>query len=431
MAEMTRPHEDLLAELRPLMFAIAYRMLGSVSEAEDIVQEASLRVLTALRGGMRIESPEAYATTVATRLAIDELRSARARREQYVGEWIPEPLLLRPEQDDPARHAEMADSLSLALLVVLERLPPEQRAVFLLREVFDYGYPEIAVIVGRREEGLRVPAKRRKRLSRGDSTVPGDRLRAERPDHVWAFDFQWGVTEDGRAVKLLCVVGELTPDALAMEAERRIDGDKVIEVLDGIIAQQSRRPQLVSCDYGPRRSSTWQPVGEPVRRKLQQPRPRRAAPRRGVLLPDRRQSDDRGLRVDYNRSRPHRAHAMMTPAAFAANLRHSLLRPTATAAGEGIKQRQLLTSAGSDPQPAAFGAGHDRVLLRRSPTARFSPAATKATVGASRQPPSSHDRWTDERGPTTRRCEHPHWERQVIWLIAMFTDARARHATSG
>ena len=163
---MTCPDEDLLAQLRPLMFAIAYRMLGSVSEAEDIVQEGSLRVLTALRGGTRIDSPEAFATTIATRLAIDELRSARARREQYVGEWIPEPLLDQPDDDDPARHAEMADSLSLALLVVLERLSPEQRAVFLLHEVFDYGYPELAVIVGRREDSVRQLAARARRYVR-------------------------------------------------------------------------------------------------------------------------------------------------------------------------------------------------------------------------------------------------------------------------
>lgn len=106
-----------------------------------------------------------------------------------------------------------------------------------------------------REEGLRVPAKRRKRLRRGDSTVPGDRLRAERPDHVWAFDFQFDVTDDGRAVKLLYVVDEFTREALAMEAERRIDGDKVVDVLDRIIREQHRRPQLLRCDNGPEMTS--------------------------------------------------------------------------------------------------------------------------------------------------------------------------------
>src|SRR4051812_6103394 len=112
-------------------------MLGSVAEAEDVVQEALLRVHRALEAGERIESPRAYVATIATRLAIDELRSARARRETYVGEWLPEPLLA-DAGDDPARQAEMADSLSLAFLVLLESLSPEQRAVLLLHDVFDY-----------------------------------------------------------------------------------------------------------------------------------------------------------------------------------------------------------------------------------------------------------------------------------------------------
>jgi RNA polymerase sigma-70 factor (ECF subfamily) len=156
------PHEQLLDELRPAAFAIAYRMLGSVAEAEDVVQEALLRVLRALEEGERIESPRAYVATVATRLAIDQLRSARVRRETYVGEWLPEPLLADPA-DDPARQAEMADSLSLAFLVLLESLSPEQRAVLLLRDVFDYGYDEIAAIVGKSEDNTRQLAARARR----------------------------------------------------------------------------------------------------------------------------------------------------------------------------------------------------------------------------------------------------------------------------
>jgi RNA polymerase sigma-70 factor (TIGR02957 family) len=151
--------ERLLEELRPHAFAIAYRMLGTVSEAEDVVQEALLRVHQALEGGERIASPRAFVATVTTRLAINELRSARARRERYVGEWLPEPILTDGE-DDPARHAEMANSLSLALLVVLESLSPEQRAVLLLHDVFDYGYPEIAAIVGKSEANVRQLASR-------------------------------------------------------------------------------------------------------------------------------------------------------------------------------------------------------------------------------------------------------------------------------
>jgi len=155
-------HEDLLEQLRPMSFGIAYRMLGSVAEAEDVVQEALLRVLGALRDGTHVESPRAYVATVTTRLAIDELRSARTRRERYVGEWLPEPLLEEPAAD-PAKHAELSDSLSLALLVLLESLSPEQRAVLLLHDVFDYGYREIAEIVDKSEDNVRQLAVRARR----------------------------------------------------------------------------------------------------------------------------------------------------------------------------------------------------------------------------------------------------------------------------
>jgi RNA polymerase sigma-70 factor (TIGR02957 family) len=154
--------ERLLAELRPTAFAIAYRMLGSVAEAEEVVQESLLRVHRALDEGERIESPRAYVATVASRLAIDELRSARARRETYPGEWLPEPLVA-DAADDPARSAEMADSLSLAFLVLLESLSPEQRAAFLLHDVFDYGYGEVAEIVGKSEDNARQLAARARR----------------------------------------------------------------------------------------------------------------------------------------------------------------------------------------------------------------------------------------------------------------------------
>ena len=154
--------EELLEELRPVAFAIAYRMLGSVAEAEDVVQEALLRFHTALERGARIESPRAYVATVATRVSIDVLRSARVRRESYVGEWLPEPLV-SDSSEDPAGHAEMADSLSMAFLVLLESLSPEQRAVFLLHDVFDYGYSEVAEIVGKSEDNARQLAARARR----------------------------------------------------------------------------------------------------------------------------------------------------------------------------------------------------------------------------------------------------------------------------
>jgi RNA polymerase sigma-70 factor (TIGR02957 family) len=155
-------HDELLEQLRPAAFAIAYRMLGSVAEAEDVVQEALLRLHTTLESGERIESPRAYVATVATRLAIDQLRSARVRRESYVGEWLPEPLVA-DSTDDPARHAELADSLSLAFLVLLESLSPEQRAALLLRDVFEYDFSEIAEIVGKSEDNARQLAARARR----------------------------------------------------------------------------------------------------------------------------------------------------------------------------------------------------------------------------------------------------------------------------
>jgi RNA polymerase sigma-70 factor (ECF subfamily) len=155
-----------LNELRPLVFSIAYRMLGSVAEAEDIAQETLLRTHQAVADGTAIEFPKAYMTAIATRLSIDHLRSARARRETYVGAWLPEPLLTDGPADpvvDVAAEAEMADELSLAFLVVLERLTPVERAVFLLREAFDYKFAEIGEIVGRNADHCRQIAARARR----------------------------------------------------------------------------------------------------------------------------------------------------------------------------------------------------------------------------------------------------------------------------
>ena len=150
------------ADVRDAAFAVAYRMLGRVAEAEDVVQETLLRVHRAQEGGERIESPRAYAATVAARLSLDVLRSARVRREAYPGEWLPEPVVSDPSQD-PERRAEMADSLSLAFLVLLESLSPEQRAALLLHDVFGYGYDEVARIVGKSEDNARQLAARARR----------------------------------------------------------------------------------------------------------------------------------------------------------------------------------------------------------------------------------------------------------------------------
>ncbi|HEU5347186.1 MAG TPA: RNA polymerase sigma-70 factor [Ktedonobacterales bacterium] len=158
---------EIYEGLRPLMFSIAYRILGSVSEAEDVVQEAFLRFHRTVAQGKEIESPKAFLATATTRLAIDAVRSARAKHEAYVGVWLPEPLAISLEPD-PAEHAEMSDSLSLAFLVLLQTLSPVERAVFVLREVFDYDYDEIAKIVQKSEDNCRqIFARAKKRIDAG------------------------------------------------------------------------------------------------------------------------------------------------------------------------------------------------------------------------------------------------------------------------
>jgi RNA polymerase sigma-70 factor, ECF subfamily len=152
------PYEDL----RPLLFSIAYRMMGDAGDAEDIVQEAFLRFHDQSRQGNEILSPKAWLSTVTTRLAINYLKSARVRREAYVGPWLPEPIVTGPSGDG-AEAAELADSLSLASLVLLQSLTPVERAVFLLHDVFEYEYGEIAEIVEKSEDNCRQIATRARR----------------------------------------------------------------------------------------------------------------------------------------------------------------------------------------------------------------------------------------------------------------------------
>jgi RNA polymerase sigma-70 factor (TIGR02957 family) len=158
--------------LRPLLFSIAYRMLGRATDAEDVVQEAYLRLHQSEADGVVIGSDKAFLTTIATRLAIDQLRSARVQRETYYGPWLPEPLLTSPEPDG-AVMAEQADSLTFTFLALLERLSPLERAVFLLREVFEYDYDEIAAIVEKSE------ANCRQILSRARKHIDADKPRFE------------------------------------------------------------------------------------------------------------------------------------------------------------------------------------------------------------------------------------------------------------
>jgi RNA polymerase sigma-70 factor, ECF subfamily len=171
---MTRDEE--FEDLRPLLFSIAYRILGSVAEAEDAVQDTWLR----WEGTTTVPaSVKSYLSAVVTRISIDVLRSARVRREEYVGPWMPEPLLADP-YEDPERAAELADSLSMAALLLLERLSPLERAVFVLREVFGFGFPEVASAVGRSEPACRQLAVRaRRHMNEGRPRFEADRRERE------------------------------------------------------------------------------------------------------------------------------------------------------------------------------------------------------------------------------------------------------------
>jgi RNA polymerase sigma-70 factor (ECF subfamily) len=179
--------ESEVVTYRPLAFAIAYRMLGSVAEAEDIVQEAFLRLHQARQGGVVVESPRAYLAALATRIAIDHLRSARVRRESYFGTWLPEPVI---GQGEPAmdQRAETAESVSMAFMLILEALSPVERAVFLLREVFDYSYEEISEIVRKSEENCRqIFARARRHIDAGKRRFePSPAKRAEIAERFFA-----------------------------------------------------------------------------------------------------------------------------------------------------------------------------------------------------------------------------------------------------
>ncbi|HEY7325137.1 MAG TPA: RNA polymerase sigma-70 factor [Streptosporangiaceae bacterium] len=198
------PIAEAYEKLRPLLFSIAYRMLGSVTEAEDIVQDAFVRYQAAVSDHGEPDSPKAYLSTIVTRLCIDHLHSARVRRESYAGEWLPEPLLTGPESlgrpaADPAAHAEQADSLSMAFLLLLERLSPLERAVFLLHDVFGYNYDETGAIVSRS------PASCRQLAHRARQHVEAERprfdVRAEQRNELAARFFE--AVEDGDMAGLI------------------------------------------------------------------------------------------------------------------------------------------------------------------------------------------------------------------------------------
>jgi RNA polymerase sigma factor (sigma-70 family) len=176
------PDETTAAGYQPLLFSIAYGMTGSVGDAEDIVQDAFVGLTRARQAGTVIADLKAYLTTAVTRLGINYLGSARVRRETYVGDWLPEPVVVPVGEPGPAEHAELADSLSMAFLVLLEALSPVERAVFMLREVFGYDYPAVARITGKTEVNCRqIFTRARQHIAAGQAGggVPAAARRAE------------------------------------------------------------------------------------------------------------------------------------------------------------------------------------------------------------------------------------------------------------
>jgi RNA polymerase sigma-70 factor (ECF subfamily) len=230
---------DEYTELRPLLFSIAYRMLGTVSDAEDVVQEAFLRYHRAVAAGTEVESPKAYLSAATTRLAIDHLRSARVRRESYVGQWLPEPLLTDGSAADPAAGAIGAESLSMAFLVVLERLSPLERAVFLLHDVFEYDFAEIASIVDKSVENCRqIAVRARKHVTANRPRF--EPSREERDRLADRFVAAVSVGDVDGLVRLLADDAVVTGDSGGMRPSwpRAIVGrDKVARLFAGISAQ--------------------------------------------------------------------------------------------------------------------------------------------------------------------------------------------------
>jgi RNA polymerase sigma-70 factor (ECF subfamily) len=247
--------QDLdLGHLRQVATGVAYRMVGSRTEAEDLAQEALVRLSTAA-GAEELRSPEAFVTTVATRLSIDHLRLARVQREEYLGPWLPEPVS-DDVLEDGAEAAVVADSLSFALLSVLEALGPVERAAFLLREVFGYGYDEVAEVLDRSEPACRqMVARARKRVEAGRP-----RRTVERDEHRRVLDRFLAATRGGDVDGLVAVLAE---DAVLVSdggrhtkaARRPVEGrDRIVRFLHSV------GPKALG---GPRRVEVVEINGEP------------------------------------------------------------------------------------------------------------------------------------------------------------------------
>jgi RNA polymerase sigma-70 factor (ECF subfamily) len=217
---------DVFLGLKPTLFGVAYRMLGSVADAEDVVQEAFLRWQATDRS--KVRSPEAFLTTVVVRLSLDELRSARARRETYVGPWLPEPLLV--DESDPLGAAELADTLSMAFLVLLETLSPPERAAFLLREVFGYDYDEIARMLDKEPPACRqLVARARRHVDERRRRYDADRQRG---------------TELARRFVAACATGDLD-GVLGM-----LTDDATLWTDGGGVVKAARRPIVGAVKVG-------------------------------------------------------------------------------------------------------------------------------------------------------------------------------------
>ena|SRR5436190_1201531 len=210
---------ERFVELKPKLFGIAYRMLGSVTDAEDVVQESYLRWQAA--DTSQVQSAEAFLTTIVVRLALDELKSARSRRESYVGPWLPEPLLV--DERDPSVAVELADSLSMAFLVVLETLSPVERAAFLLHEVFGYDYDDIAAMLDKQPAACRQLVSRAKRhVGERKQRYDGDRRRG---------------MELAQHFQLACLTGDVEAvlQLLAEDATLWTDGGGVVKAARRVI----------------------------------------------------------------------------------------------------------------------------------------------------------------------------------------------------
>nr|WP_202891061.1 RNA polymerase sigma factor SigJ [Kribbella shirazensis] len=226
------------ARYRPLLFSIAYGMTGSVGDAEDMVQDAFLGLARARQAGTTIAAPKAYLTTAVTRLGINYMGSARVRREMYVGDWLPEPVVVPADGSGPAEHVELTDSLSMAFLVLLEALSPVERAVFVLREVFGYGYPDVAMMTGKTEVNCRqIFARARQRIAAERQVTadpPPPRLRAEGEELARRF-FEAAAGGD-----MAALLSMLAPDVVFHG-----DGGGKVQVFGKLLAGRERVTRLL------------------------------------------------------------------------------------------------------------------------------------------------------------------------------------------